>query len=258
MSDPAQPRNVKILVAEDEPVNRVLMSKLLHRLGYRADFVDNGAEAVEASRRNEYDLVLMDIQMPEMDGFAASHEIIRSRPDKKPVIIAVTALAKDGIRDKFLHAGMNDYLQKPVDAEGLRQMLEKWKPTSNSSDSEGRIQNSAAGLKELHERLELLQGETEPSFVREILTMFMATAPVQLKKIQDGLERSDAKAVHAGSHALKGGSLNLGAMHLGSLCQKMENAGESGRLDEAKMLFEELMHEFERVRRELQKYTEAH
>ena len=255
MSEPTSQQSLKILVAEDEPVNRVLMSKMLKHLGYQADYVGNGAEALSASNQKDYEIILMDIQMPEMDGFSATREILKSRPkETKPVIIAVTALAKDGIRDQCAQAGMSDYLRKPVDAEMLRQVLDKWKQPASSATGSSEMTDTNPD-KALHERLDVLQHETDPSFVKELLDMFLASTPSQLEKIRQAIERSDGKVLHAGAHGLKGGSSNIGAARLASLCQKLENAGETGQFEDVNRLFDELNREFESLRNELRKYA---
>lgn len=254
MGDTELQQRLRILVAEDEPVIRALLSRMLQGLGYRADLVDNGAQAVDASQNHDYGLILMDIQMPEMDGFEASREILKSRPEKKkPVIIAVTALARDGIVQQCAQAGISDYLQKPVDAGGLRRMIEKWMPGVPQSPHTAEP-GEARSSREMHERLGVLERETDPSFVKELLTMFLASAAAQLEKIQTAINEMDGKAIHAGAHALKGGSANIGAARLAFLCQKLENAGEEGRIDDARRFMDDLRSEFQHVQTVLAAY----
>ena len=126
----------RILVAEDNIVNQNVAVCLLEKLGYRADVVANGLEAIEASARIRYALVLMDCQMPEMDGWKAT-AMIRTREQEQGTerlpIIALTANAMEGDRDKCLNAGMDDYLAKPVQLEHLRALLVKWIPDSEQA-----------------------------------------------------------------------------------------------------------------------------
>ena len=117
---------LKILAAEDNLVNQQLVYQWLSKLGYRIDFANNGVEVLEALRRQPYDVVLMDVQMPEMDGLQASQEICQQwSDDERPFIIAMTANAMQGDRDRCLSAGMDDYISKPIRAQELRDALER-------------------------------------------------------------------------------------------------------------------------------------
>ncbi len=122
----AQRHPLRILLAEDNVVNQKLALRLLQQMGYRADVAANGVEAIDSIRRQQYDLVLMDVQMPEMDGLEASREIVRGWPgDGRPRIIAMTANAMEGDRDDCIAAGMDDYLTKPIRVDALVRALER-------------------------------------------------------------------------------------------------------------------------------------
>jgi CheY-like chemotaxis protein len=116
---------LRILIAEDNMVNQKLTERVLTKLGYGAEIVTNGSDAVEATRQRPFDLILMDIQMPEMDGLEATR-LIRQQNGRQPVIIAMTANALQGDREECIRAGMNDYISKPIKLEGLVSLLEKW------------------------------------------------------------------------------------------------------------------------------------
>ncbi|WP_431214468.1 ATP-binding response regulator [Puia sp. P3] len=116
---------LRILIAEDNLINQELMKQILGNLGYKPDTVENGVLAVEAASRHAYDLILMDVQMPEMDGLDATRKI-RRELERQPVIVALTANAMQGDREECLQSGMDDYISKPVRLGELMQMLEKW------------------------------------------------------------------------------------------------------------------------------------
>jgi CheY-like chemotaxis protein len=122
----AQDHPLRILVAEDNAVNQKLALRLLEKMGYRADVAGNGLEAVEALDRQTYDVILMDVQMPEMDGLEATKEIVARWPaDKRPAIIAMTANVMEGDRETALEAGMDDYVAKPIRVEELAAALSR-------------------------------------------------------------------------------------------------------------------------------------
>lgn len=122
----------RILMAEDNPINQRVGKLILQRAGYSIDLVENGREAMEAHRAHAYQLILMDCQMPVMDGFEASRQI-RALDQQQPVIVAVTANALVGEREKCLQAGMDDYLSKPFQAEQLVSVVRKWLVDSRST-----------------------------------------------------------------------------------------------------------------------------
>ena len=116
-------RQVRILMAEDNLINQKLTALLFKKLNYEVDMVDNGSEAVEAVTQGNYDLVLMDIQMPVMDGMEATEEIQQAMGDKSPAIVALTANAMDGDREKYLNAGMDSYIPKPITLDDLKNCI---------------------------------------------------------------------------------------------------------------------------------------
>jgi CheY-like chemotaxis protein len=130
---------LRILLAEDNPVNQKLALRLLDRMGYRADVVENGLEAIAAIEGSNYDIVLMDIQMPELDGLEATRRIRRRWPgDDGPRIVAMTANAMDGDREACLAAGMDDYIAKPIAPEALQASLMAAGRVGRSADGNGR------------------------------------------------------------------------------------------------------------------------
>lgn len=136
-AEPANEGPLRILMAEDNPINQRVGKLILQRAGFDIDLVGDGNEALEAHRSNPYDLILMDCQMPTMDGFEASRQI-RSLDQPQPIIVAVTANALVGERERCLEAGMDDYLSKPFQAEQLVALVKKWVAARRAPDGKGR------------------------------------------------------------------------------------------------------------------------
>ena len=182
----------RLLVAEDNPVNQKVAVRMLARLGYRADVAGNGLEAVEAVSRIPYHAVLMDVQMPEMDGYAATAEIRRSEGERgasRTPIIAMTAGAMRGDREAAFEAGMDDYVSKPVKPEELENVLDRW--LSQESQEDDPID------RDVLDSLRELQGEGEPDLVAEIAGMFLEDAPIRLRKLRDAIGEGDARGVES-------------------------------------------------------------
>jgi two-component system, sensor histidine kinase and response regulator len=255
---------VRILVAEDNQVNQKVAVKMLEKLGYRADVAANGLEAVEALSRITYAAVLMDVQMPEMDGYEATAEIRRREEseDRRTSIIAMTANAMQGDREKALEAGMDDYVSKPVQVKELDEVLERWllqdeaKVEPNSSAPEagngtaapnGSIDHSVLeGLRELQEK-------GEPDVLKELVELFLEDVPPQLKALREAEKREDAMSVERIAHTLKGSSGNLGAVRMEAICAELEELGRSGDVDSAPALISRLETELGRVRAVLER-----
>jgi two-component system sensor histidine kinase/response regulator len=232
-----------VLVAEDNAVNQKVAVRMLERLGYRADVAANGLEALEALSRISYAAVLMDVQMPEMDGYEATKEIRkREGVDRHTPIIAMTANAMEGDREKALEAGMDDYVSKPVKPEKLELVLGHWILQRESSETEAPLDERAlASLREL-------QQEGEPDFVGELIELFLHDAPPQLAALRDAIEEEDADSVELIAHTLKGSSGSMGAKKMAEICGELQNVGASGVPARAPRLFERLEEEFGRVR----------
>ena len=143
---------LNILLAEDNAVNQTLAVRLLGKIGYRADVVENGLDAVDRVRSGRYDLVLMDCQMPEMDGYQATAEIRRLEAGKRHTnIVAVTANAMRGDREKCLQAGMDDYLAKPIQLTKLKSVLERWSQVASAKPPEPSPSSAVNGDDEGHQ-----------------------------------------------------------------------------------------------------------
>jgi two-component system, sensor histidine kinase and response regulator len=258
----------RILVAEDNQVNQKVAVKMLERLGYRADVAANGLEAVEALSRIPYSAVLMDVQMPEMDGYEATTEIRRreksedGRDGQHTPIIAMTANAMQGDREKALEPGMDDYVAKPVRAEELQEVLERWislpdaKASSPEGETDGAVVPGGGSTDPLDQsvvmNLRELQEEGEPDILAELGELFLEDVTPQLEALRGAIERGDASSVERVTHTLKGSSSNMGATRMATLCEELEDVGRSMDLSRAPVLIERLEAEFRRVREALE------
>jgi two-component system, sensor histidine kinase and response regulator len=243
--------DLRLLVAEDNPVNQKLALRQLQRLGFTADAVANGKEAVEALKRIPYDVILMDCQMPEMDGFEAT-AFIRSREKKgeHATIIAMTANALHGDREKCLAAGMDDYISKPVTEKQLAATLARWDPVAREERKEPDSTMSDSKILDLDviESLRELKDGPDDPIMRELIDMYFADAPVQLETIQEALSSSDAPALARAVHALKSSSGNLGAVVLYKLLAELETSARNGDLSKAADSVAEILRAFDRAR----------
>jgi two-component system sensor histidine kinase/response regulator len=254
------PSGARILVAEDNPINQKVAVRMLERLGYRADVVADGLEAVEALSRVPYHAILMDVQMPEMDGYEAT-AAIREREGaaaRRTPIIAMTANAMEGDREKALEAGMDDYVPKPVKPQELEAVLGRWvskadedkasvfeggvgSATREDSGEDPLDRSVLAGLREL-------QVEGEPDLLKELIELYLADVPPQLVALRKAVEAGDAHSVERIAHTLKGSAANMGAVRMRALCTVLQEMGRSEELSAAPGLMSRLEEELGRVR----------
>ena len=239
--------DVRILVAEDNPVNQKVAVRQLAKAGYAADAVANGIEAVEAVRRHEYALVLMDVQMPEMDGFAATREIRRREiAGRRVPIIALTANAMAGDRERCLEAGMDDYMQKPFsEAELARVLSAHVPPPATEPLDSGVIEN----LREV--------GGGSDDFVAELAEIYLADAPPRIAVIRDALRADNAAKLAGAAHTLKSSSGNIGAVMVRDLCTELETMARAGETSRAAATVAELEREYVRVEQHLRSVIAA-
>jgi CheY-like chemotaxis protein/HPt (histidine-containing phosphotransfer) domain-containing protein len=266
---------LRILLAEDNPVNQKLALRLLERLGYRADVAGNGLEAVEALRRQPYDVVLMDIQMPEMDGLEATRIVLQEWPrERRPRIVAMTANAMREDREACLAAGMNDYLSKPVHVEALVEALSKCQPAAQPDPAtqhptresslavgggselqvQGRDPGAVLDRVALESLREMVGGD--PEFLVELIDTFLDDAPQLLADMGQAVEQGDAGGLRLAAHSLKSNSADFGAKALSALCKELEMMGKAGALDGAVERVAQAKAEYERVKTTLQAMTQ--
>jgi PAS domain S-box-containing protein len=209
-----------ILLAEDNPTNQAVALHLLRRRGFRVHVVENGAEAVEAVRREPFAAVLMDCQMPVLDGYAATAEIRDLEGEGRHTpIIAMTAHALEGARERCLEAGMDDYLSKPLKGDTLHEVLERW------IDAAGPTAVDHAFLAGLAEDL---GGE---EVVAEICDLFLSDIDLRVEKMRAAAESGDRETLRSGAHQLKGSASNIGAVAVSEAAAELERLVKAGKLD---------------------------
>jgi PAS domain S-box-containing protein len=235
---------LRLLVVEDNAVNQQLALLMLQKVGYRADVAANGVEALEALDRQPYDVVLMDVEMPEMDGLEATRRIHQRLPkEQRPHIIAVTANAMVGERELCLQAGMDDYITKPIRIERLAGALAKAKPRTGAAESA----LDPAVIK----RLVASFGDQGPRSAAELIDTFLGHAPEQVATLRVAVEAGDADEARRGAHTLKSNAASFGASLLGELCRELEAAAKAETLDDAPDLVTRIETELHRVTTEL-------
>jgi signal transduction histidine kinase/DNA-binding response OmpR family regulator len=243
----AQRHPLRILLAEDNAVNQKLAQRLLEQMGYRADVAANGLEAIAAIERQPYDVVLMDAQMPEMDGLEASREITRRWPrESRPRIVAMTANAMQGDRELCLAAGMDDYVSKPIRVDELIAALDRttaYSPEPARSDPDDVLDTAAV------ERLRATMG---PGF-DELLATFVDDSRELVETMRRALGRKDTDGFRRAAHSLKSNAASFGATTLSSLAKDLEMMARAGSVDGAAPRVEHVAVECERVARALRR-----
>ena len=252
-------RRPRVLLAEDNQTNQMAAVRMLEMLGYRVDVAVNGIEAVAACRDVDYGIVLMDNQMPEMDGLTATREVRKFElaHGKPPVpIIALTADAMQGDREKCLEAGMNDYLSKPFKAVQLSEMLERWGQVSPLAGSAPAavapvVLESAIDSSVFDDFRAVGAGTGANDFVNELIDQYLVEATSRMAELKDAVERKDALALKLAAHALKGTSSTVGAHRFAAICSELEKLARTTTFDGVPALVVGLEAECIRVRQAL-------
>ncbi len=253
-------RKAKILLVEDNPVNLMVAQRLLQVLGADCDTAGNGQAALAKLDEGEYDLVLMDCQMPVLDGYSATRrwrelEQQRKAPRRMP-IVAMTANAMAGDRRKCLDAGMDDYLSKPVSRAELEQCIARWKgtqmpvpppaPTPDSNDSADSRRPSTLDQNVLGELREVLGAEVD-----KIIAVYLEDAPRLIAQLEHAVAASDPIALRIAAHTLKSSSANVGAMTLSNAARDLEYGARDGTLTQPAIAVAGVVNEFTQVREAL-------
>ncbi len=259
----------RVLLAEDHPVNQEVAAQMLRMLACKVDVVEDGQAALVALANHRYDIVLMDCNMPVMDGFEATIKI-RHREEGVGVpgipVIALTANALKGDRERCLAAGMDDYLSKPFTATDLSVVLERWLP-AGAEDAVGVAAPPSASVSDSSESalrddprsddspldssvldsIRAMDAEGPEGFLRSLIDKYLVNSNADLEHLVSSVRNGDAEGLGKTAHRLKSASANLGAMTLASICKELETAGRSRQIGGAERLLGAIQSEYERV-----------
>lgn len=256
---------LRILLAEDNTINQKLALEILRRLGYTAEIAGNGREAIQSIERQRYDVVLMDVQMPEMDGLAATRAICRRwSENQRPRIVAVTANAMAEDRNACLAAGMDDYISKPIDVAELVRALRACRPavrpnqeqsapspeplTEVPEDGASKLPHATDVLDPaaLDSLMTLVQGNAD--FLEQLIDTFFEDAPRMLSEMRRAIREGQAAVLRREAHSLKSNSADFGATALSALCRELEVMGKNQTLQGALEKMDQAEAEYEKVR----------
>jgi CheY-like chemotaxis protein/HPt (histidine-containing phosphotransfer) domain-containing protein len=228
-----------VLVVEDNPINQEVMGEMLRELGYKCDVAENGERALEMLEKRAYPLVLMDCQMPVLDGYQTTVKIReREAADQRVPIIAVTAHALATEREKVLGVGMNDYISKPVSQKALSEVLKRWWPKH--------LVSAVPAPKAPKSFVEVPRTSAlDPDVKRSerVIRLFLADAPRDIDGLRTAFAAGDGKVIKATAHRLKGGCLVIGIPRMANVCLQLEASPSNGA-----ELLDDLGVEFDRVK----------
>lgn len=250
-------RRLNVLLAEDTLANQLVAENILEFLGHSVSIVNNGKEAIELLRGESFDLVLMDLQMPEVDGFEATAQI---REDEKfsghrVPIIALTAHAMRGDREECIAAGMDGYVSKPLREDDLAAAIEEVLIgcSATALPEEPKAHDDASEVADLDAALHRLRGDE--SLLRELVEMFLAIVPSVLDELEGGLNDGDGDRVRRAAHRLNGLAANFDGKRVVAAAAEIESLGMAAQIDEAKRKHPTLVDEIEKLRRALQDFS---
>ncbi|MGO9876847.1 MAG: response regulator [Acidimicrobiia bacterium] len=242
-----------VLLVEDNTMNQLVATRMLAKLGYRCDVANNGQEAIGFLAAGEYDAVLMDCQMPVMDGYEATRELRRSEngTDRRIPVIAMTAAALQGDREACLEAGMDDYITKPIRIETIDETLSRWitaiaRPNEQPDIETARAADTVIDAERFTVLRELDAGDGE--LLSMLVNEYLNDGTQLLATLREALAEGDPHILERTAHTLKGSSANLGAVRLAEICGRLEALGRAGALGTAPRLVDDADAAFAQVR----------
>ncbi|MBZ5592429.1 MAG: response regulator [Acidobacteriia bacterium] len=242
----------RILLVEDNLTNQQVALGILKRLGLGADSVPNGAEAIKTLESNSYDMVLMDVQMPVLDGLEATRQIRDPRSavrNRAIPIVAMTAHAMQGDRERCLDAGMNDYVPKPLSRQLLTEVLARWLPGVKGDRGASKTAEVKTIQKPIWDKAGLLDRiMDDPELAKTAVETFLGDIPQQIQALKDYLEANDVSGVESQAHTIKGASATVGGEALCALAFEIENASRAGDLRSVAGSLDDLEREFVRLK----------
>jgi CheY-like chemotaxis protein len=265
---------LRILVCDDNLINQKVAARLLQQMGYHSDIASTGVEALKALERQPYDLIFMDLLMPEMNGLEATR-IVRQRQSqtaqfpnyKSPIIVvAMTASAMEGDREKCMAAGMDDYLAKPVRPEDLRTVLSRWGPVACTAKSpedsvncpasgpetgahnSGRMPEPEAELPPVNMERLLDFSDGNEENLRELVSLYLTQTTGQIEQLKSAVAAVDPQKIRHLAHSAAGASATCGMVKLVPLLRELERQGYEEKLTSAPELCGEVVKEFTRIR----------
>jgi CheY-like chemotaxis protein len=253
-SEPGQQTSLKILLVEDTPINLKLVQHQVRLLGYQWESAENGQQALDKLAESDFDIVLMDCQMPVMDGYEAT-QFLRRREgtDRRTVVIGMTAYAMQGDREKCLAAGMDDYLSKPVMVKDLKVMLQRWsfvvKGNLQREKSKSQSQTSIAPASELVDWVRLKEiSEGEPAFQLELVQEFIKQGATFITQAKQALEATDWVTLANKAHQIKGASASVAVQSMSEIATELHERIKANNLETAPELVAQLEQVLERLK----------
>jgi CheY-like chemotaxis protein/HPt (histidine-containing phosphotransfer) domain-containing protein len=255
---PAVAHPLRILIAEDNRVNQMIIVKMLDHMGYRADLASNGLEAIEAFQRQSYDVVLMDVQMPELDGLEATRQLrAMLPPERSPRIIAVTANALPEDRHACLSAGMDDYISKPVQRKALEQALaQTWAqaeaPIASAEPESAPVQLDLSTIEDLRASI----GNDADTMLLQLVEMYSEQLAEDVSSMRQAYAEADFSRISQSAHRLKGSSATLGLRNMQQLASQLELACKQQSVDseQIRLLIEQMIEAGNAARRAADAY----
>lgn len=240
-------RTLRILLAEDNPINQKLATRLLEKRNHTVIVTGNGKEALETLKKENFDLVLMDIQMPEMDGFEAT-SILREQEKstgKHQPVVAMTALAMNGDRERCISAGLDGYISKPIHPRELDEVLDRYVTQKQGSCFPQELiseRNNSVDIAQLLERI-----DDDRALLEELMQLFKNDYPRGIAAVDAAIHAQNPSELRLAGHSLKGALSNLSAINAAALAAELEMQGKSGDLSQSRTTLEQLEREIEKV-----------